>query len=530
MPKFIDDLKTRFAKWLTKELPDKPRTRYDVRQMPAFGAADLDVDRVHEILESAEAGNLDDMMALYRDMIVAGNHLQASFGERKEAVLGDTLSVLPVDKEDADDVATAAVIADMVEQCRSWEGAMAHALDSVLYPVALVEKTFRPTTRAVAVPKGKPIALRYELADLTPVNHELLTHINGRLQVRTTDEAGRVQGSTAFDPEPERYIVFRCHLLGTIPDNFGGPMRSIVMWALLGWNGRDWWARFLERYGAPFTVAKYPDGDTGAKSTLLAALRACTRLYGLVVSSETEIELKQASASDSGEAFDLWRKVCNEEISKLLNGVVPSDAKGTALGSDVPKNQRATKHDKRASDSRRLGNCLRYDLCEQYLAINGIKGRVPRLVWASDAPDQSQATGELLASLSNAGLEPEDEALPAISERVGFQVRRKLEPELPKLPKGPVRKFTADGPAGKRAGQAHEANEAVVRGTAALLAPQLRADFAPIVQLIARSSSPEDAIARVEAYCAALDPIEASEIIEKALAAMAANGGVVSAR
>lgn len=528
--KLFESIQDRVAKWVAGRLPDKVVTRYDVRQMPRFSAADLDVDRVHDILEAAEGGNFDDMIALYRDMIVAGSHLQASFHERKEAVLGDTLSVLPVDKDNADDVAAAAVIADLVESCRQWEGACAHLLDSTLYPVALVEKTFRPATRTVPVKAGKPIKLQFELAALTIVPHELLTHQNGRLQVRVVDENGRVMGGQAFDPEPERYIVHRGHLLGTIPDNFGGPMRSIVMWWLLGTQGRDWWARFLERYGAPFTVAKYDSGDEGAKSSLVSALNMATRMFGLVVTRETEIELKQAAASDSGEAYDKWRTVCNEEITKLINGVAASDAKGTALGSAVPKNQQVTKQDKRASDSRRLGDCMRWQLFEQFLAINGLKGRVPRVVRASDAPDQSKETGELLSSLSNAGLEPEDEALTHISERVGFQVRRKEAEPAPATPSGPVRTFTVSRVGVNRHRQAAEANAAIVRGAAAELATALQKSNAPILELIRRSSSPEDALSRVEAYCAALDPIEAADIIERTLAAMAANGCVVAAR
>ncbi len=520
-------LQERFGGWLAKQVPADRQTRYDFRHAPRFTAAEVDVDRVHEILEQAEGGNLDGLMALYRDMIVAGSHLQSSLGERKEAVLGDTVSVQPVDKENADDVAAAAAIADLIEQCREWELAMGHLLDSVVYPVAIVEKTFRPTTRVVPVAKRKPISLRYELAELTAVPHDLLTFTAGRLQIRATDEQGRPLSAEVYEPDPARYLVHRGHLLATMPDSLGGPMRSIVFWWLLGTQGREWWARFLERYGAPFTVAKYDAGDDGARASLASALGAATRLFGLVVSRETEIELKQAAASDSGDAFDKWRTVCNEEISKLINGVVASDAKGTALGSQVPKNQQATKHDRRASDARRLGQCLRYGLAEQYLAINGLVGRVPKILWASDAPDQSQATGELLVSLEKAGLEPDDTALPGISERVGFQVRRKAAPAVDPL--SPQTFSARLGPT-RRSDLAAEANAAVVRTAAAQLAPVLRRRHAPLVQLIAASGSPEEAIARVEAFCAELDPTESAEIIERALASLAANGSLVTPR
>ncbi len=517
--------KDRIFRWLGDHLPTKVRTVFDVRTMPRLEAADLDVDLVHEIMTSAKNGNCEQLFALYLEMIMTGSHLQGRFMERKEAVLSDTLTVQPRDKDNADDATAAAVGMDMIDESRDWEEACAHLLDSVLYPVSLVEKTFRPATRVVGIKGGKAVKLIYELAALTPVPYELLDFRNGRLQLREVDEQGRPTAEL-FDPPLSRYIIHRGHLLGA-PDNFGGPMRSLVFWWLLGHMGRDWWARFLERYGAPFIVGKYDQADDATRGILQSAFSAATRLWGLVVSSETQIELVEASASSSGDAYDKWKTVCNEEISKLIGGqTLSSDAKSTGMGSGVAKSQDAVRSDKRKSDARRLAACIRYQLLEQYLKINGLAGRTPKLVWASDTPDEAKNTGESLSALNQAGLEPADEALPIISEKMGFAVQRAPAP----VAAGPIKAFSASGSLKARRDQATAANETIVRGAAAELAPQLRTDYAPIVQLIARSSSPEDAIARVEAYCAALDPVEAADVIERAMAAMAANGCVVAAR
>lgn len=520
-------LKERLTKWLADQFPTVRKTIFDVRQMPRSTAADLDVDRVWEITQDAEAGNLGGLMALYREMVVAGSHLQGRFMERKEAVLGDTLTVLPADKENADDIAAADIARDMIDNCRDWETFCAHLLDSTLYPVALAEKTFRASSRLVSLTKGGTFRLSYEVASITPVPHDLLTHINGRLQICETDERGMVKASY-FDPEPARYIIHRGHLLG-VSDNFGGPMRSIIYWWLLGHMDRDWWARFLDKYGTPFLVGKYNQSDYASRSILMQAFQFATRLGGLVVSRDTEIELKQAAATDSGEAFQTFHRVANEEISKLIGGqTLSSDAKATGMGSGVAKNQGEVRQDKRSSDARRLGACLRYGLLEQYLAINGVKGRTPKLVFGADSVDESAGAGELLANLNKANLEPTDEALPVLSERLGFQVQRIAAPVV--VPGGPPTPFSATLRAAHRSEQAAAANEAILRASAGAVADALGKTYAPIATLIARSASPEDAIARVEAYCASLDPIEASDVIERAMIAMAANGCVVAAR
>ncbi len=515
---------SRLIRWFNDRLPARRRTLLDVRRLPRVEAGDLDVDRLHAIIDAAKSGDLSEMFALYLEMVMTGSHLQGRFMERKEAVLSDSLSVQPVDKKNRDDVAAAAAVADLIEQCRDWETALAHLLDSVLYPVALVEKTYRLSSRVLPVEGGAPVKLQYELANLTVVPHDLLDFRQGRLMLRETDSLGQ-PNSEVFEPETGRYIVYRGHLLGA-PDNFGGPMRSLIFWWLLGHMGRDWWARYLERYGAPFLVGKYDQSDDATRITLQNAFAVATKLWGLTVSRETEVELVEASNS-SGDAFDKWKTVCNEEISKLIGGqTLSSDAKATGMGSGVANNQSEVRSDKRKSDSRRLGACLRHELCAQFLQINGLKGRIPKLVWASDTPDEAKSTGESLSALKQAGLEPADEALPVISDKMGFPVQRSEKPD----PAAALQTFSAPAHRVSRREQADVANETIVRGAAAELAPAMRTAHAPIVQLIARSHSPEEAIARVEAYCAALDPVEAAEVIERSLAAFAANGCVVSGR
>lgn len=92
-----------------------------------------------------------------------------------------------------------------------------------------------------------------------------------------------------------------------------------------------------------------------------------------MISRETEVEIKEASKSDS--AFADFHRICNQEISKLILGqTLSSDAQSTGLGSGVAKSQDTIRSDKRHADARRLGNTLRSGLFAQYMQINGLKG------------------------------------------------------------------------------------------------------------------------------------------------------------
>jgi len=129
-------------------------------------------------------------------------------------------------------------------------------------------------------------------------------------------------------------------------------MRSIVFWWLLSVMDRDWWARALERFGSPFIVARYDQADDKTRSKLEIALSMATRLFGVVVSKETEIELKEAASSQSGDAFDKFHTVCQREKSKhILGQTLSSEAQGTGLGSGVAKGQSDVRNDIRQFDA-----------------------------------------------------------------------------------------------------------------------------------------------------------------------------------
>ncbi|RME68571.1 MAG: DUF935 family protein [Verrucomicrobia bacterium] len=502
MPAFPLSLK----RALKQIIPTRRVTLFDVRALPVGLARTLDVDRVAHILEAAEAGRLEELFRLYRDIIATSAHLQGRFADRKRAVIGDTLDIQPFDKKAAADRLAADAIQQMIEEAPAWEDAINHLLESTLYPVAVVEKVFRPIRR------------RYRLAELVIVPHDLLDFSEGALRIKDTDPAGRPLG-TSHPADPARYIIARIHTL-SLPDQWGGPLRSLVFWWLLATMDREWWARFLDKYGAPFMVGRYDQADDASRSILERAFSLATRLGGLVVSRDTEVEIRQASSSDSAAAFEAFHRICNAEISKLILGqTLSADAAATGLGSGVAKSQAAVRDDIRQADGRRLANILRRQLFTQYLHINGIPGRAPIPVWGSVSTEETTATGALLQSLALGGLRVSDDGLDILSERLGLPIERSQPPQTPLAA---LNALAADGRAAS--------DSQILRAASADLARTLGQDFAPIAELILRSRSPADAMARVEAFCARFDAHRSARIVEETLLAFAANGATSPAR
>jgi phage gp29-like protein len=262
---------------------------------------------------------------------------------------------------------------------------------------------------------------RFVISKLIPVPHYLEEYGLGRLRIQKTDAAGMPMAEYD-DIDDTRYIVHRGHLL-TTPDNYGGPMRSILFWILFRACDRDWWIRFLERFGSPFLVGKYESGDDNTRNLLRQAFSSATKLFGIAVSRDVDIELQQANLT-SGDAFKAFIETANAEISRLIVGqTLSSTATATGLGSGVSQLQSDVREDIRKLDALMLLETVKGQVVDQLLDINGFFGEVT-LSWGSASITELRQSVGLLKDLYTAGLVPTQEALGTISSKVGFELER----------------------------------------------------------------------------------------------------------
>ena len=305
------------------------------------------------------------------------------------------------------------------------------------------------------------------------------------------------------------------------PDNWGGAMRSILFWWLLRTMSRQWWADLLERFGVPFLKGKY--SDEKGRATLERAFRLAVRLGAIVVSKNTEVEVVQAANSDASNSHERFITICNQEISKLIVGqTLSSNASPTGeLGGGTANLQGEVRDDIRKADAKSLAATLRSQLFEQLLAINGRPGRAPKILFGSESTREQSATLSLIGKLHEAGLEPDDDALNTLSERLGFGIRRAAPPQSPMLPfsagipKALMAELRSASPVPLSAGDSVEDRPAA--SSADDLQRAFASDLAPLQDVIAASISPDDCIRRVEKWIAENHPANAADVIEKAL-------------
>jgi phage gp29-like protein len=501
------NLRDQVRNWIAGRLTRAAAFVHSGGEPPAV-APFLDVDRIARIFAMAEGGATEELFTLYRDMMIADSHSQSEFAKRKLAVIGKQISILPLNEEDGADVAAADFIRAQVEGCGNWLFGNGHLLDGTLYPVAVAEKVFAAS--------GSGFALR----EIVPVPHRLLDFTSGALRIREVDERGFVKGSTVA-PDPARYIVHRGHLLSA-PDHFGGPMRSIVLWWLLSVMDRGWWARFLERFGAPFLVGKYDQADDASRRILERAFDFATKIGGLVISRETEVEIKQAASGDSGDGYERFLTICQREKSKLIIGqTLSAEAQATGMNSGQSSAHEAVRDDIREFDAMMLSGTLRQQLFAQLLEINRMPGRPPAIAFGGESAKEAGLTGTLLQSLSQAGLRVTDDGIPVLSKKLGIPVERSPAPAGPAVPF--VVPFAVPGPAPELADL-----DRVAAAGATDLAAAFGGDLAPVARIIRESRTARECEERLRTFMAEWKPARSAAVLEQALTAYAANGVAMS--
>lgn len=446
------------------------------------------------IIDLAENGNTGELFALYRDVIASDSHIQSDFAKRKDAVLGDSVSVMAYDKANPNDVGNKELCSSLTDDA-PFNSMTEWLLNATLYPVAVGEKVF-----AASSSNG------FIFKQFIPVPYSLLDYSHGELRIFDVTPTGTIL-STSHSVDPSRYIIHRGSTM-PLPDTWGGSMRAILFWWLLKNMSRQWWADLLERFGAPFLKGKYKDAPS--KAVLERAFRMAFRLGGIVISKDTEVEVVQAASVDSSNSHERFIEVCNKEISKLIVGqTLSTNTEPLGMGGGASKIQGAVRDDIRKKDSRRLGMTIRSQLFDQFCHINGKPGKAPLMIFGSDSTEEMLAMVSLVKSLFEAGFEPDDDGLENISERIGFRVRRKAQASSFPFSASPL-SATPDYDA--------------LLSSASDLAKSFTGRYAPLASIIRSSTSQADCLKRCREWLATNALNGSADILSEAMTAYAYAG------
>ena len=329
----------------------------------------------------------------------------------------------------------------------------------------------------------------------------------------------------------------------------GGAMLHILAWPWAAMNfSMDWFLNFAQLFGQPIRWANYsPDMDEVDEAKLELMLQNMgTSAWGMFpegVSMELKESVSRAQDNPQLALIEFANKAARNLILRqtLTSDVGEKGSGSMALGKV---------HD-RVLDDVKLGCgrwvCLTLNQLIRYIAVLnfGNAELLPEAKVIVPDEDESVSTSTSLANLSTAGLEPDDEALPVVSEKMGYKVRRKaVEAEPGAGPGGSLRAKRQpmsnpelnDNEAFHRAFEEFHAQqtrqrrmtqspvEPFIDKMSPALAEAFRGSRAPVLAILQASDSAEEFERKLAAHYRDWKPERIAGIVEEAMQLAAAKG------
>ena len=440
-------------------IPQKQNKFLSPRYEPSNISASADVLRITEAIRLAESGDTQELFRFYRDVLLSDDHIAGEFSTRKLAVLSQPLAILPEDKNNPDDVLLAKAMLRAKNDCENWLDGMKALMGShAIWPVTVAERLYKP---AGPSRPGEP-KLNYTLRKFVPVNPQLLcfqwAYMMGGVGLGTAsaiqlgniakrggerhgpghaytihleqwepyiklwpiDEAGRIiyDVTHAAYLDPKRHVVHRGHDLTEFRDNWGGPGRSLLYWWLFRQLGREWFAKGMENYGAPWPVGFTNATDPEAVRLLQDAFKLSKSIGGLVVDENTRVELKEAMVAGMANGYETFHNVCNSAISFRITGLKETK-KPAGLNAGENRFQQNIREDMRVHDQMMLAETCKKQIAWPFRDLNNLRGDV-KFVWGGLSEADAKTFADLLYMMRQAGYQLTEESLPIANERTGL--------------------------------------------------------------------------------------------------------------
>ncbi len=341
--------------------------------------------KVAQLLLEAEQGNIGSQSDLAEDMEEKDGHLFSEIAKRRNAIQEVDWQIVPPRNATAAEQQDAEMLDEILRDATWLDDCIFDATDAILKGYSCQEIEWEPNLVG-GLKLIKTVHFRDSAWFMTPTNY--------RNTLRLRD--GSVDG---IDMQPFGWIK---HIAKSKTGYLSriGLVRTLV-WPYLykNFSTRDF-AEFLEIYGLPLRLGKYPDGATEKeKNTLLRAVMGIGHNAGGVIPRGMEIEFQNA-ANGNSEPFMTMVSWAEKTMSKaILGGTLTSQADGKTSTNALGSVHNDVRKEIRNADLKRLQATLNRDLIYPLYALNGKSfndvRRLPRIEFniAESADTSSFADG-----------------------------------------------------------------------------------------------------------------------------------------
>ncbi|HFU0598577.1 TPA: DUF935 family protein [Escherichia coli] len=408
--------------------PEMQSTALDIPQIASryveHPASGITPNRAAQCLRGAERGDLIAQSDLAADIEEKDTHLFAELGKRRLAIQGVPWSIEPPPNANANEKKDAEMLDEYLHSADWFDAMLFDATDAILKGYSCMEIEHGMLGKMHIIR-----AIRWRDSGHFCLNPDDLSE----LRLRDGSHAG-----VAF--QPFGWIVHQSRSR----TGYGGATGLVrtLIWPFIfkNYSVRDL-AEFLEVYGLPMKVGKYPSGATPEqKSALMRAVMDIGRRTGGIIPAGMSLEF-QAAANGQADPFETMISWGERSISKaILGGTLTTEA-GDKGARSLGEVHNEVRREIRDSDLRQLAATLNRDLVYPLYALNTTHTidirRLPRICFQTKEPgDITKITSAVMQLSTGMDISDpwiSDDTAPAVTQDTAAILEQKSTTALGKV-------------------------------------------------------------------------------------------------
>jgi len=366
---------------------NSPKSALLHREFASHPSRGLTPATLAAFLQAAEDGDLLSQAELFMDMREKDTHIDAELHKREMAVKKLEWSLVPPRNASAVEIKNTQVLEDLIRDELNVGALTMSMLDAIGHGYACIELGWGRNAQGLWYP--------------SEVEHRSPTWFTSPLTDRNT---------LHLRDNSSQYGV-PLHPFGWVPHihrSRSGYIARTGLFRSLAWpylyknySVRDL-AEFLEIYGLPIRLGKYPEAASDkAKKDLMSAVLSIGHHAAGIIPDNMAVELQQVMASGSADSFKVMMDWCEGCISKaILGGTLTSStgANGNRSLGDVHNEVRL---DIRDDDATQIDESKTAFLVYPMAMLNGLfaDNRCPKWISDTQEPDDLSLYADSLPKL-----------------------------------------------------------------------------------------------------------------------------------
>ena len=321
------------------------------QEHPVLG---LTPQKLHQLLTNAEQGNLQAQADLFCDIEERDGHVFSEMDKRKKGVNGLAWNVRPPKKASAQEKKIAEEVREWIDDIKNFEMFLFNAMDAVGHGYSCQQIHWQQLGYLWLPAKFEHVVPRNFM---TPYGEPNCLRLND----------GSVEGAEFWDFGWFNHL----HQAKSGYISRAGLYR-VLSWPFLfkNYSVRDV-MEFLEIYGLPIRIGKYPSGATNEeKMTLQRAVMMIGRNAGGIIPQGMAIDFESAADGDTSNHMNMIKYLEQIQSKVIVGGTLISQADGKSSTNAQSKTHEIQFQTLIKSDAKQLARSISDNLIDYMMRLN----------------------------------------------------------------------------------------------------------------------------------------------------------------